>query len=322
MNYTLNVSINVTTYLLYIGSLANILIVYVTINIALFKSKYQEKIPTESFTGRSYSRAPESSSVRVQINKYQMDLLEEYKNQQKWRNWQQYIEHLPLQHDQYVVDLGCSIGNVAHLLSRRVGKVTGIDLNNDFIDYCCADSRENETFLCADITEVDYDSIGRIDGVWSSFSLSYLASPLNFLANLYQHMEAGAWIALLDVSCFISGNMLGSELSYTVNKFEKLSYASRKYDFDFGSKMDTLLKSAGFEVIFQDGNATDLELNFDGPAGSDVYVNWQARLERMKVMHRHFENDYSKICNELLLSISSQKHRKQENIKFTLARKI
>ncbi len=252
-----------------------------------------------------------------------MNLLEEYINQQKWRNWEQYIEHIPIQTDQNIFDLGCSVGNVAHLLLKRAKSIIGIDLNPEFVDHCNSNIRQNETFICSDFTKVDYDSIGSVDGVWSSFSLSYLESASEFLTELYQHMHTGSWIALLDISCFISGNMLeNSELSNAVNKFEMESYKSGIYDFNFGSKMVGLLRSAGFDILFQDDDITDLELNFNGPAGSDVYTNWQARLKRMKSMCNYFKNDYSKICNELLLNISSHKHRKQGNVKFVVARKI
>lgn len=58
-----------------------------------------------------------------------MTLLEEYKNQNIWRDWERYINKLPLNKNQVVYDLGCSIGVVSKLLSPQVKKVVGFDNN-------------------------------------------------------------------------------------------------------------------------------------------------------------------------------------------------
>ena len=56
-----------------------------------------------------------------------MTLLEEYKNQVKWRNWETYLENLPIGSQDTVFDLGCSIGTVSGLLARQAKQVIGID---------------------------------------------------------------------------------------------------------------------------------------------------------------------------------------------------
>ena len=75
-------------------------------------------------------------------------------------------------------------------------------------------------------------------------------------------------------------------------------------------------------MLVKDENVTDHELNFNGVADSAVYDNWKARLDRMKKMKSHFGKDYPKICNELLLHINSEKHSKQGNVVFIVARKV
>lgn len=61
-----------------------------------------------------------------------MDLLKEYLNQNTWRDWERYLEKLPLNKNQIVYDLGCSIGAVSNLLAKKAKEVVGFD-NNEFL---------------------------------------------------------------------------------------------------------------------------------------------------------------------------------------------
>lgn len=224
--------------------------------------------------------------------------------------------------EDHVVDLGCSIGNVSHLFAREVTRVTGIDLNKEFVDYCKSNRRKNQKFLCHDIADFDFSTLDKISGIWASFSLSYIEKPADFLSKIYGALGKSGWIALVDVSCFISGNMSLNSFHYqAVKEFELESYVSGKYDFDFGSKMKTCLEAAGFNVIYQDYDVTDLELNFNGPASLDVIKNWRARLERLNGLKNILQERYPAVCNDILCSISSEKHRKSENVKFVVAQK-
>ncbi|RZA05878.1 MAG: methyltransferase domain-containing protein, partial [Moraxellaceae bacterium] len=74
-----------------------------------------------------------------------MNLIDEYIKQQAWRNWPQYISKIPLSKNDHAVDLGCSVGGISHLLSEEVARVTGIDLNQDFINYCNASKKKTRT---------------------------------------------------------------------------------------------------------------------------------------------------------------------------------
>lgn len=251
-----------------------------------------------------------------------MNIIEEYKLQQSWRNWSQYLESIPLDKNDRVIDLGCSVGGVSNILANQVASITGIDLNSDFINYCESTQQSNQKFICSDFTKVDYDSLSPITGIWSSFSISYLSNPAEFLKSLYEILQPGGWIALVDVSCFISGNMLPDSNHYeAVREFEIESHKSGVYDFDFGSKMETLLIQAGFKIIHVDNDITDAELNFNGAAEPYILRNWKARLERMQGLRNKFPNQYTAICAEIITSLESAQHAKRNNLRFVVARK-
>lgn len=251
-----------------------------------------------------------------------MNILEEYEKQQRWRNWGQYLQHVPIRADDHVIDLGCSVGGVSNWLSKHAERVTGIDLNRDLIEYCQVRKKAHQTFICENFEKINYDSIGPITGIWSSFSLSYLENPVEFLSGLHKALESGGWVALVDVSCFLSGNMPQNGMYHdSVKEFEMNSWESGQYDFDFGSKMETVLKWAGFSIFYVDNDVTDSELNSTGPASSEVLANWKARLERMRGLRMRFPSTYTEVCQEIMLYLGSTARCKRNNVRFVVGRK-
>lgn len=251
-----------------------------------------------------------------------MNLLQEYEQQQRWRDWQRYLKFIPWCEDDSVVDLGCSVGGVARLFSLRVKDVLGIDVNQEFIDFCEANKRLNETFICMDFLEFMNRPPESANGFWGSYSLSYLSNPLDFLCFLHSILQPGGWIALLDVSCFISGNLAQTSPFYEpVRRFELDSCSSGIYDFDFGSKMEGLLKRSEFEIMYVDNDVTDVELNFSGAANKDVIQGWSARLERMQRLKSVLGEGYGEFCHDLLTELGSIHHKKQRNVRFVVAKK-
>jgi 2-polyprenyl-3-methyl-5-hydroxy-6-metoxy-1,4-benzoquinol methylase len=69
-----------------------------------------------------------------------MTLTEEYKNQNTWRNWETYIECLPIGGSETILDLGCSNGFVTKLLAQRASQVIGIDMNADLLNEACTEN--------------------------------------------------------------------------------------------------------------------------------------------------------------------------------------
>jgi SAM-dependent methyltransferase len=251
-----------------------------------------------------------------------VNLFQEYLKQQNWRAWERFLEFIPMNKDDTIIDLRCSVGNVSHLFAGKVKSVTGIDINQEFIDFCSSNKTLNETFICSDFLSLDSLSIESINGIWSSFSLSYLRNPLDFLVYLNTSMKHEGWIALLDISCFISGNLAKNSNYYErVKRFELESFKSGIYDFDFGTKMQGMLQSAGFEIVYVDNDVTDPELNFSGAASQEIIDGWAARLNRMKKLKDELKSEYTDFCNELLSNLRSDTHEKRENVRFVVAKK-
>ena len=249
-----------------------------------------------------------------------MDLITEYKTQQTWRNWEAYLNLIPIKNTDTVLDLGCSVGNVSHLLSNRVSNVLGVDLNPEFIEFCTQHKSDNAQFLCSSFLNLDFSNLPRFTGVWGSFSLSYLAEPQQFLDKLYNHMDSGSWIAILDVSCFISGNMNKQSKFYDkVRKFELLSCNSGVYDFNFGEKLQPMLNKSGFNVVHSDNNVHDIELNFSGSARKGVFEVWQARLSRLIKLKQVLGAEYSDFEQEFMANIICDSHEQRNNLQFVVA---
>jgi trans-aconitate methyltransferase len=56
-----------------------------------------------------------------------MSLVEEYRRQLRWRDWEGALSRCPLVPGQAVLDLGCGPGDVSGLLAARGLSVTGVD---------------------------------------------------------------------------------------------------------------------------------------------------------------------------------------------------
>lgn len=251
-----------------------------------------------------------------------MGLLNEYEKQQLWRNWPQYLQLIPLTLSDSVVDLGCSIGEVSRHFSQRVSRVVGIDLNEEFVRFCQAKSADNESFIHSDFLAVDYPSLGQINGIWASYSLSYLVQPQVYLQQLHSILQPNGWIALLDISCFISGNLSqGSRYYERVRQFELASAQNGKYDFNFGAKMQAMLQNIGFEIIHVDNDVTDAELNFSGAAPKEIIQAWSARLSRMTKLKALLDNEYTDFCSELLSNLALDSHEQRASVRFVIAKK-
>ncbi|AQS37183.1 hypothetical protein Sps_02023 [Shewanella psychrophila] len=125
---------------------------------------------------------------------------------------------------------------------------------------------------------------------------------------------------MLDVSCFISGNLAKDSKYYErVVAFELSSYRSGLYDFDFGTKMQAMLQQAGFDIVHVDEDVTDPELNFSGVASADVIEGWSARLGRMKKLKALLGEEYSDFYDEFLKNLDCDTHDKRGNVRFVVA---
>lgn len=115
-----------------------------------------------------------------------MTLLDEYKKQFAWRDWQTALSKCPIVAGQRVLDLGCGPGDVSAELTARGARVTGIDADTALL---AAARRQSPTgaFEHQDLKNLQL-SQNSFDGLWSSFAVAYFVDLENVLSN---------WLTLL-----------------------------------------------------------------------------------------------------------------------------
>ena len=167
-----------------------------------------------------------------------MNLIDEYKNQNTWRDWERYILKLPLNKDQVVYDLGCSIGAVSELLSKEVKKIVGFDNDTSLLAEASKGKADNCEFISENIFTLNPNTLEKYDGLWMSFTIAYMEDPKLFISNWTKCLNPGGWFAIADIDGLFSGHL--SENSKYFNKmqdFENQSEESRTYDFKVGRKI-------------------------------------------------------------------------------------
>lgn len=246
-----------------------------------------------------------------------MDLLKEYINQNIWRDWERYLEKLPLNKNQIIYDLGCSIGTVSKLLARKTKKVIGFD-NNEFLLGEANKTKENNCkFVLDNICTLEPSKLEKCDGIWMSFVLAYMEDSNLFISNWMKCLNYNGWFAIVDIDGLFSGHL--PENNKYLNKIEAFEHESEKskiYDFKIGRKIKTLMEENGLEIITSEDNWYDVELNFKGRANKDVVKNWSARLERMIKLKDYLGVNYSEFCKDFLNLISDEKHVAHGCVKF------
>lgn len=109
-----------------------------------------------------------------------MTLIEEYKKQNIWRDWERYLNKIPLNKNQMVYDLGCSIGVVSELFSSKVRTVVGFDSNRSLFEEANKHKQNNCKFILEDIFTLDTSRLEKCDGIWTSFTIAYMENPQSF----------------------------------------------------------------------------------------------------------------------------------------------
>lgn len=246
-----------------------------------------------------------------------MDLIKEYINQNTWRDWERYLEKLPLNENQIVYDLGCSIGAVSKLLAKKAKGVVGFDNNKFLLDEADKRKENNCQFVLDNIFTLEPSKLEKCDGIWMSFALAYMEDPKLFISNWTKCLNYNGWFAIVDIDGLFSGHLPESNKYLSkIETFESESEKSKIYDFKIGGKIKTLMEENGLEIITSEDNWYDVELNFRGAADKDIVKNWSARLERMVKLKDYFGVNYNEFCKEFLNLISDEKHVSNGCVKF------
>lgn len=246
-----------------------------------------------------------------------MDLVKEYQNQNKWRQWERYLRKLPLNKDQIIYDLGCSIGTFSKLLSNQVGKVVGYDNNKDLLEKAITEKSVNCEFILEDILNINPDKLEKCDGIWMSFVLAYVENPSLFVSNWSKCLNDNGWIAIVDIDNLFSGHLSGdNKYLNEIRAFEEESYKSKIYDFKIGSKIKELMVQNQLEIVVEEEDWYDDELNFKGSANEIILNNWKARLDRMVNLKSVLGARYNEFCENFLSEISKTNHVSSGCVKF------
>ena len=246
-----------------------------------------------------------------------MDLLKEYIDQNTWRDWERYLGKLSLNKNQIVYDLGCSIGSVSKLFSKKVKKVVGFDNNEYLLEEANKEKEDNCQFVLDNIFTLDPTKLEKCDGIWMSFALAYMEDPKLFISNWTKCLNYNGWFAIVDIDNLYSGHLpKNNKYLEKVQEFENESEKSKTYDFKIGGKIETLMEENGLEIITPENNWYDVELNFRGKADKDIIENWRARLERMVKLKTYFGVNYNKFCDNFLNIISDESHVANGCVKF------
>jgi SAM-dependent methyltransferase len=213
-------------------------------------------------------------------------LVDEYRTQVDWRNWPRYLEKLPLLNNQSILDIGCGIGDVCHLLAARVGNVLGVDSNAVLIDSARENAPANCQFIEGNAARITDLGLPRVDGIWSSFLPAYFPNLSLALESWSQNLVSGGWIALVEVDEMLIGHApLEPDVRDDLSQFSEKLHEAGHYDFGMGSRLVGFMREAGLKVVAE-YDFEDPELAFQGPANPEVIEAWRRRFSRLKGLRK------------------------------------
>jgi ubiquinone/menaquinone biosynthesis C-methylase UbiE len=233
-----------------------------------------------------------------------MTLVDEYRRQFAWRDWNTALSICPTLPGQQILDLGCGSGDITAQLFRRGCLVTGIDGNPDL-------SAAKEKSPGCTFKEQDLGSLSltpqSFDGLWSSFTAAYFTHFKATFSNWLKFLKKDAWVCITDIDD-LSGHLpLSPKTQARIQDFYQDAIDAGRYDFQAGRKIQNTLEENGFKVIKT--VLKDQELSFDGPVDPLVVQAWSDRLDRMGGLKSFLKEDFSSFRKEFLQSLLSENHR-------------
>ncbi|MEZ5198702.1 MAG: class I SAM-dependent methyltransferase [Bacteroidales bacterium] len=251
-----------------------------------------------------------------------MSLPQEYSQQDTWRDWDSYIDQLPIKSHETILDLGCSIGTVSRLLAKKASLVIGIDKNSELLQEAIhSNTAENISYINGDLNSIKELELPLADGIWSSFTAAYFPNFEPILKSWLNKLKPDGWIAIVEMSDLFAHFPLSIETQVTFKKYYERQRRINTYDFEMGAKLNDFVKTCGLKIVFEE-NKYDRELTFDGPVEPQILKAWEKRFDRMVVFKEYLGQDqFSKIKKELLDCLSNKKHTSKSIVKFIVAKK-
>jgi SAM-dependent methyltransferase len=251
-----------------------------------------------------------------------MRLSEKYRNQSTWRDWQSYIDYLPIIGQDIILDLGCSIGIVTKSLSKKAYQVFGIDNNPELIKEAYkSNSSENIKYILNDLKSIQNKELPLADGIWTSFVAAYFPNFIPIIIKWLGLLKPKGWIAIVEMNDLFAHEPLSMSIHDTFNEYYERQYKNNLYDFKMGGKIKDYLLKQGLSIIHEE-NKFDKELTFNGPAEPLISKAWENRFDRM-YMFKEFVGDdnFNRIKKEFINCLSAENHMSKTIVKFIMARK-
>lgn len=234
-----------------------------------------------------------------------MPLVDEYRRQFEWRDWDRALSLCPALPGQTVLDLGCGPGDVAGLLAARGLTVTGVDANPELL----AAARQHHPgvrFEHQDLRQLNLPP-GTFDGLWCSFGAAYFVDFAGVCSHWAALLKPAAWLCLIDIDDLFGHEPLSAIWRTRLDAFYEHFLAQAWYDFQAGRKLAPTLASLGFTV--QEFELSDAELAFTGPAPAEVLAAWRQRLARMPGLRGFLGANFAGFQAAFLGCLASPEHR-------------
>ena len=250
-----------------------------------------------------------------------MSLTKEYANQNQWRNWEHYLNKIPIKKDDTVIDLGCSLGFVSTLLAAKAEQVIGVDMDEQLINKAkTVHSAPNIEYKIGNLNEIDQLSLPMVNGIWSSFTAAYFTNFSKTLDQWLALLKPGGWIALVEIDNFFGHTPLSETAQEQFRKYYQFQLKNELYDFEMGSKLKNILQNKNLQIVHET-SIEDKELSFNGPAEPQIIEAWKTRLGRMKPLQSFLGENFQKVKTEFLSCLLSAEHQSICEVKFIVARK-
>jgi len=250
-------------------------------------------------------------------------LTEEYKNQSAWRDWGTYLERLPIQDQDTIVDMGCGIGLVSKMLAKKARQVIAVDNNPELIQEAKrTNSAKNITYKVANLASMNYQNSPPVVGIWSSFVAAYFPDFTPILSNWIRILKPGGWIAIVEMSDLFAHEPLNLSTQEVFREYYQRQRNNNIYDFEMGAKVKDFILASGLSIIHEE-SIPDPELAFNGPAEPQILKSWGSRIDRMHGFKEYLgEQKFSEIKIDFLECLVDKNHSCSAIVKFILAKKM